>query len=116
MLLQFTGNGDFDEEEFDPLDAEYHFLHDTLGWGEGLAEMEGHGTPSGDEPARGSHAPRDLSTGNVQKLAGYLFLTEQMNWKKGLKIFAEKGKGAIEKELKQIHNIQHGGVPAQALT
>ena len=29
-----------------------------------------------------------------------------MNWKKGLKILGERGEGAIEKELKQIHDME----------
>ena len=35
----------------------------------------------------------------------YVFLTEQMNWKKGLKLFKEKGEDAITKELQQIHDM-----------
>jgi hypothetical protein len=36
----------------------------------------------------------------------YIFLTEQMNWKKGLKLFKEKGEDAISSELKQIHDME----------
>jgi hypothetical protein len=36
----------------------------------------------------------------------YIFLTEQMNWKKGLKMFQEKGEEAITSELKQIHDME----------
>ena len=36
----------------------------------------------------------------------YIFLTEQMNWKQGLKLFAEKGEDAISKELKQVHDME----------
>ena len=42
----------------------------------------------------------------VTKVAEYLFLTEQMNWKKGLKILGERGEGAIEKELQPIHDME----------
>ncbi len=38
-------------------------------------------------------------------LAEYLFLTEQIGWQKGLKLFGEKGGDAIQKELKQIHGM-----------
>ena len=43
---------------------------------------------------------------NITKLAECLFVTEQMNWRKGLKVLGERGEGAIEKELQQIHNIE----------
>ena len=36
----------------------------------------------------------------------YLFLTEQMNWKQGLKLFHEKGEDAISQELKQVHDME----------
>ena len=36
----------------------------------------------------------------------WTFLTEQMNWKKGLKLFKEKGEEAISKELQQIHDME----------
>ena len=35
----------------------------------------------------------------VAQVAEFLFLTEQMGWKKGLKIFHEQGKDAMESEL-----------------
>ena len=38
--------------------------------------------------------------------AEYIFLTEQMNWKKGLKLFKEKGETAVTKELQQIHEME----------
>ena len=41
----------------------------------------------------------------VTKLSEYLFLTEQMGWKKGLKVLGEKGEEAIENELQQIHDM-----------
>jgi len=34
--------------------------------------------------------------------AEHLFVTEQMNWRRGLKEFGEKGEDAIEKELQQL--------------
>ena len=36
----------------------------------------------------------------------YVFLTEQMNWKKGLKLFKEKDEDAITTELQQIHDME----------
>ena len=38
--------------------------------------------------------------------AEYIFLKEQMNWKKGLKIFKEKGETAVTNELQQIHDTE----------
>jgi hypothetical protein len=38
--------------------------------------------------------------------AEYLFVTEQMNWKKGLKIFHDRGEEAVQAELKQIHDME----------
>merc|ERR1712127_855965 len=42
---------------------------------------------------------------DISKLSEYLFLTEQMGWKKGLKVLGEKGEEAIENELQQIHDM-----------
>lgn len=36
---------DFEEVEFDDLDAGYNFLHDTLGWVERMAEHQGSPSP-----------------------------------------------------------------------
>ena len=38
--------------------------------------------------------------------AEYIFLTEQMNWRKGLKLFKEKGQTSVTKELQQIHDME----------
>ena len=38
--------------------------------------------------------------------AEYIFLTEQMNWRKGLKLFKEKGDTAFTKDLQQIHDME----------
>ncbi len=85
---------DFEETTLDEDEAEYNFLHDTLGWGAGLQDQ--------DQVAESTGRPAN----SVVKLAEYLFLTEQMNWKKGLKAFAERGEEAIMKELKQIHDME----------
>ena len=82
----------YEEAEFDKLDAEYIFLHDTLGWKEGLSTSSNSNTSDAE---------------SVTKLAEYLFLTDQMNWKKGLKVLGpEKGEPAIETELQQIHDME----------
>ena len=36
----------------------------------------------------------------------HMFLTEQMGWKKGLKLIKERGEHAIMKELQQIHDME----------
>jgi len=38
--------------------------------------------------------------------AEYISLTKQMNWKKRLEIFKERGEEAVIKELKQVHDIK----------
>ena len=38
--------------------------------------------------------------------AEYIFLTEQMNWRKELTLFKEKGETAVTKELQQIHDME----------
>lgn len=35
-----------------------------------------------------------------------VLLTEQMNWKRGIKILGNKGEDAIQKELQQIHDME----------
>ena len=79
----------FEEAEFDKIDAEYMFLHDTLGWKEEV---------SNDTDTNNNNSHSDVI--NVTKLAEYLLLTEQMNWQKGLKVLGEKGEIAIEKARK----------------
>jgi hypothetical protein len=39
-------------------------------------------------------------------LEEYLLVTEQMGWRKGLKLFKEQGEIAIQKELQQIHDVE----------
>ena len=39
-------------------------------------------------------------------MAQYLFLTEQMGWRKGLTVFKEEGEKAIVKELRLIHDME----------
>ena len=51
-------------------------------------------------------ATSDADPNDVTKLAGYLFLTEQMGWRKGLKLFGERGEEAVEWELQQIHDME----------
>ena len=41
----------------------------------------------------------------VTAMAEYMFLTEQMGWKKGLTMFKERGEKTIQKELQQIHDM-----------
>ena len=48
----------------------------------------------------------DANINDVTKLAKYLFLTEHMGWRKGLKLFGEKGEEAVEKELQQIYDLE----------
>ena len=38
--------------------------------------------------------------------AEYIFLKEHMNWRKGIKLFKEKGETAVTKELQQIHDME----------
>ena len=53
--------------------------------------MEGQETSMGRKPTEEGRSSQRPNASNVKKLAEYLFLTEQMNWKKSLKLFAEKG-------------------------
>eukprot|EP00984_Skeletonema_dohrnii_P023341 scaffold12429_cov113-Skeletonema_dohrnii-CCMP3373.AAC.1 len=78
-----SSNG-YDESVMAQTDAEWMFLTQNLGWGEGL-KGDKHGIEQEEE---------------------YLFTTDQMNWKKGLKVFGEKGEEAIQKELQQIHDME----------
>ncbi len=83
---------ELDERALDRLDAEWLFLTEKLEWKKGLPEV-----------SNSSNA--QCSEGGTM-LAEYLFVSEQMGWKKGLKIFQEQGEIAIEKELKQIHDME----------
>ena len=56
----------YEECEFDKIDAEYTFLHDTLNWKEGIAHHNDT-----------ANTAKDM--GAITKVAEYLFLTEQMN-------------------------------------
>ena len=83
LLQMMLESMDVQEQTFDELEQEYMFLTETLGWKEG--------------PNKRNMTEED--TKNITKLAEYLFVTAQMGWRKGLKIFKEKGEGAIMKEL-----------------
>ena len=74
----------YHESEFTRLD----------GWGKGMKE-----TGKANES-------RSESQGGIAKLTEYLFVTEEMNWKKGLKVLGERGETAIVKELQQIHDME----------
>ena len=50
--------------------------------------------------------PSDADPNNVTKLDEYLFLTEQMGWRKELKLFGERGEEAVKGELQQICNME----------
>jgi hypothetical protein len=89
LLLNISSTKDnfvngYDETVMAQTDAEWMFLTQNLGWGEGLKGNK-HGIEQEEE---------------------YLFTTDQMNWKKGLKVFGEKGEEAIQKELQQIHDME----------
>jgi len=84
------------DAEIDMLNEEYMFLTEDLGWKEGFGEEK----YSNDADATCK------DTKNIIKLAEYLFLTDQMGWKKGLKVLGERGEEAIEKELRQIHEME----------
>ena len=75
--------------------AEYLFLTETLGWKHEANDngCDGYGTPV---------------TQDVINSMDYLFLnaTEQMNWKRGIAKFGEKGENAIMKELQQVHDME----------
>lgn len=84
LNINATNDSGCDETIMAQTDAEWLFLTEHLGWGEGL-QCEQH---------------------DITQDAEYLFTTEQMNWKKGLKVFGEKGEEAIQKELQQIHDME----------
>ena len=76
VLLEFNNKMDIDEQFLDEDEAEWLFLTETLGWKEGLPEVE-----------QMRQEKSKMNTDAVSLLAEYLFLMEQMGWKKGLKIF-----------------------------
>ena len=65
-------------------------LTEDLGWKESTREVI--------EEEEFKYDPKDIT-----KLSRYLFLTEQIGRKKGLKVFREKSEEIIETELQQIH-------------
>ncbi len=67
------------------------FLTETPGWKEGLPGAKASNTK---KPNMG-----------VTLLAKYLFVTKQMGWREGLKMFQEQGEIALEKDLKQINDM-----------
>jgi hypothetical protein len=96
VMLHFDTSGDeIEESAFDRDEAEWLFLTETLGWKEGL-----------NNETANIESANTFSNESVTKVAEYLFLTEQMGWKKGLTVFKEEGERAIEKELKQIHDME----------
>ena len=80
------------EDTFDKVEAEYMYLTKTLGWKE---DIDG-----------GDDTSSDADPNDVTKLAKYLSLTEQMGWRKGLKLFVERGEEAVEDKLQQIHGME----------
>jgi len=94
LLLQFNHDNDckLDERALDRLETEWLFLTEKLEWKEGMSGI------SGSNNARCSEG--------VTLLAECLFVSKQMGWKKGLKKFQEQGEIAIEKERKQIHDME----------
>ena len=87
-----SGTFDVTEDKFDMIKAEYMSLTETLGRKDGIGGMDD--TPSDSDP------------NDVTKLAKYLFLTEHMIWRKGLKLFGERGEESVEEELQQIHDME----------
>jgi hypothetical protein len=97
MLLQLDEQMNLREQCMDEDEAEWLFLTETLGWKAGLHEVERMERMQQDRP--------EINMDAVSVMADHLFLTEQMGWKKGLSMFHEKGEAAMEKELKQIHDM-----------
>eukprot|EP00804_Cyclotella_cryptica_P027764 CCRYP_009202-RA/>CCRYP_009202-RA protein AED:0.72 eAED:0.12 QI:0/-1/0/1/-1/1/1/0/1137 len=95
VLLQIDENMEMNEQFMDEDEAEWLFLTETLGWKEGLPEVE---------QMEQRKAIIDMNA--VTLLAEHLFRTDQMGWRKGLKIFHKKGEVAIENELRQIHDME----------
>ena len=86
ILLQFNSdNVGITEDKFDAADADYIFLTKTLARKEGLNKQ--------------NDSTLGANMNDVTKLAKYLLLTEHIGWRKGLKLFREKGDEAVEKGL-----------------
>ena len=97
VLLTIMGEGNgFIDSEFNKDEAEYTFLHSTLGWDEGMKNKDIYGKRKNTRRKKG-----------ITKLPGYLFLTDQIGWKQGLyvDVLGERGEKAIEKDLQQIHDM-----------
>lgn len=82
VFLQFNQKGDL--KEYNRYYAGYMFLTKILRWKECL-EVNGSNNEFGEQ--------------NVKCLTQYLFLTQQVGWKTGLKVFQEKDEESIKKEL-----------------
>jgi hypothetical protein len=92
-MLSMGADNEMHEHEWDELDeveAEYLLLTETLGWAEGLQDYN----------------KINIDKGRLNLLHEYTMVTEQMSWRKGLKSFGERGEEAIQKELKQIHDVE----------
>ena len=68
------------------------FLTETPGRKEGIDGMD--------------NTPSDTDPHDVTKLTKYLFLTEQMGWRKGLKLVEERGEDTVEDKLQQMHDME----------
>jgi hypothetical protein len=95
VLLQLDDDREMNELVMGEDEAEWLFLTETLGWKEGLPEVE-----------RMEQTKAIADPEAVSLLSEFLFISEQMGWKKGLKIFQERGEEAIKSELRQIHDME----------
>jgi hypothetical protein len=78
VLLQFDDHMDLNEQSVKKDEAECLFLTETLGWKDGLPEVE-----------QMQHETTEMNMEAVNLLAEYMFLTDQMGWKQGITIFQE---------------------------
>lgn len=67
----------------------------TLGRKEGLPESE-----------QMQHERTEMKMEAMNLLTEYMFLTDQMGWKQGIKIFQEQGEESIKEELQQFHDME----------
>lgn len=78
VLLQFDDHMDLNEQSVKKDEAECLFLTETLGWKDGLPEVE-----------QMQHETTEMNMEAVNLLAEYMFLTDQLGWKQGITIFQE---------------------------
>ena len=91
-LLQLNSdNFETTEDTFDKVDAKCMFLTETQGQKEGLNKE--------------NHAASNADPNNVTNLAKYLFLTEQMECGKRLKVFGESWDKVVKDELQHINDM-----------